>query len=102
MICTGYWARLRWQYRSDGYSLAVLGHEFDYEGSCLGMDMYDCADIPCAQVFPFIAVDSGSEDDLLMFPKLSGDLISLHCNCLTQHNRGSRFLAFARNDVVVC
>ncbi len=73
MARTGYWARLRWQYRSNGSSLAVLGHEFDYEGSLFGMDMYDCADIPCAQVFACIAANDGSEDDLLVFPKLCGD-----------------------------
>lgn len=73
MVRTGYWARLRWQNRSDGCSLAVLGHEFDYKGSLFGMDMYDFADIPCVQAFAFIVANDGSEDDLLVFSKLCSD-----------------------------
>ena len=65
------------QYSSDGYGFPIQGHEFDHEGLFFGMDMYDCADIPCAQVFPCIAANGGSEDDLLVFSKLCGNSNSL-------------------------
>ena len=64
----GYGSRLRWQHRSDSYSLSVRGRELHDEGFAIGVDVHDCTDVSRQQIVFAVAGDSGGEDDVLDVP----------------------------------